>query len=101
MALKETHYENVAALNTGFAEKIVSLLAQGIAQNGKASLVVSGGRTPQAMFNELSQADLDWSKVDITLADERWVIARMTPVTKKWCAITFWLIRRHQLISSL
>lgn len=73
MALKETHFENVAALNAGFAEKIASLLSKGIAQNGKASLVVSGGRTPQAMFNQLSQADLDWSKVDITLADERWV----------------------------
>lgn len=73
MALIETLYENVDALNDGFVAKIVALLSEGIKQNGRASLVVSGGRTPKAMFNALSDIDLDWSKVDITLADERWV----------------------------
>lgn len=73
MALIETHFENVDALNSGFVEKIVALLKAGIEQNGRASLVVSGGRTPQAMFRALSQSDIDWASVDITLADERWV----------------------------
>jgi 6-phosphogluconolactonase len=36
-------------------------------------LVVSGGRTPLALFKQLSETELEWDKVDITLADERWV----------------------------
>ena len=38
-----------------------------------ASLVVSGGRTPTAMFAQLARQPLDWARVQITLADERWV----------------------------
>lgn len=38
-----------------------------------ASLVVSGGRTPLKLFQQLRTESLDWSKLWITLADERWV----------------------------
>ncbi|WP_017445280.1 6-phosphogluconolactonase [Gayadomonas joobiniege] len=61
------------ALNTEFASKVANLLAQGIATNGEASLVVSGGRTPLPFFKQLAQTDIEWSKVKVTLADERWV----------------------------
>ena len=40
---------------------------------GKASLVVSGGKSPVPFFEALSEAELDWSRVSVTLADERWV----------------------------
>jgi 6-phosphogluconolactonase len=49
------------------------MLAADINASGSASLVVSGGRTPMGFFHLLSQQDLDWSAVTITLADERWV----------------------------
>lgn len=39
----------------------------------RASLAVSGGSTPLPFFHALSLKDLDWSRVDIVLADERWV----------------------------
>ena len=42
---------------------------------GQGSLVLSGGRTPMGFFHQLSQQVLDWSKVTVTLADERWVNA--------------------------
>jgi len=48
-------------------------LKDAIATHGRASLVVSGGSTPLPFFKALSQAELDWSSVDVTLADERWV----------------------------
>ena len=38
-----------------------------------AVLVVSGGRSPVAFFQHLAKQELDWSKVVVTLADERWV----------------------------
>lgn len=48
-------------------------LNESIEANGRASLVVSGGSTPLPFFKQLSQASLDWSAIDVTLADERWV----------------------------
>jgi 6-phosphogluconolactonase len=38
-----------------------------------ASLVVSGGRTPVRLFEQLRTEKVDWSRISITLADERWV----------------------------
>ncbi|MDC0602166.1 6-phosphogluconolactonase [Aliiglaciecola sp.] len=73
MALIEHNFDSVSQLNAKFVDTIVAILKGGIEKNGRASLVVSGGRTPKAMFNVLSTTNLDWSKVDITLADERWV----------------------------
>lgn len=73
MALIKSIYENADALTSAFAEKLVAILENGIAANGRASLVVSGGRTPVALFQQLSNADVEWAKVDVTLADERWV----------------------------
>jgi 6-phosphogluconolactonase len=52
-----------------------ALLAAGIATRGQASLVVPGGRTPAPWFDLLSQADLAWDRVRVTLTDERWVDA--------------------------
>jgi 6-phosphogluconolactonase len=66
-------YENTSALDIELAEKVAGLLADDIAVKGKASLVVSGGRTPMGFFQLLSQQMLDWHSVKVTLADERWV----------------------------
>jgi len=63
------------------ADQIAIQLALAVEQNlsetiqtqGKASLVVSGGSTPLPFFKQLAQASLDWSAIDVTLADERWV----------------------------
>ncbi len=52
---------------------ICSIVNEAIASQGHASLAFSGGSTPKAMFTLLSQADLDWEKVTISLVDERWV----------------------------
>jgi 6-phosphogluconolactonase len=52
---------------------VEAVLAEALAARPRASLVVSGGRTPIALFRHLRQAPLDWARMDITLADERWV----------------------------
>jgi 6-phosphogluconolactonase len=38
-----------------------------------ASLVVSGGTTPAALFDVLARREAPWKDVTVTLADERWV----------------------------
>ncbi|MDC8830863.1 6-phosphogluconolactonase [Alteromonas gilva] len=73
MPLTQSLYESAEALNQEFAKEIVALLKQGIDERGRASLMVSGGRTPLPLFKALSEADLDWSRVDVSLVDERWV----------------------------
>jgi 6-phosphogluconolactonase len=52
---------------------VAKQLSEAIDARGSATLVVSGGRSPVAFFQNLAKQKLDWSKVVVTLADERWV----------------------------
>ena len=61
------------ALVTELAGNVTSLLTRGIKDNGRASLAVSGGTTPVALFEHLSGMDIPWKDVVIFLVDERWV----------------------------
>lgn len=60
-------------LDEALADNVTQILLSAIALKGKASIAVSGGSTPKGFFNILSNKDIDWKKVTITLADERWV----------------------------
>jgi 6-phosphogluconolactonase len=62
-------------LARGLAERIATELEVALRTRGRALLAVSGGSTPKRFFAELSRAPINWSAVDITLADERWVPA--------------------------
>ena len=64
------------ALETALANEVATRLAQGIAKRGRGYLVVSGGSTPLQLFSLLSQTEIDWEKVVVLLADERWVDAQ-------------------------
>lgn len=48
-------------------------LVSGLQQKDIVTLCVPGGSTPALFLNYLSQASLDWSRVQIVLNDERWV----------------------------
>ena len=52
---------------------ISAKLKDAINKSGTASLVVSGGSSPIKIFKDLSQIELPWSKVQITLVDDRLV----------------------------
>ncbi|MBI1395343.1 MAG: 6-phosphogluconolactonase [Betaproteobacteria bacterium] len=52
---------------------VTDRIAQTLLTRDRAGLVVSGGRTPVQFFDELASRTLPWSRVVITLADERWV----------------------------
>ena len=66
-------FRDRAALDEALAKHIAGQLQADIERRGSASLAVSGGSTPMGMFQALSGAELDWSRVFITLVDERWV----------------------------
>lgn len=73
MAYHFNTFPNGAALAQALAEKVSKALADAILARGRASLAVSGGSTPKAFFKALSAVPIDWSKVTITLVDERFV----------------------------
>lgn len=87
----------VIAHSSADAQRQAELMADSVARrcatryrHGVASLVVSGGRSPVAFFESLSRRELDWAKIQISLADERWV-SPTDPASNEG------LLRRHLL----
>ena len=66
-------FESADKLAENLADEIADSLAKAIKERGQASMVVSGGSTPKLLFHYLSLKQIDWQKITITLADERWV----------------------------
>ena len=48
-------------------------LNSSIENEGSASLVLSGGSSPIRIYEELSNVDISWSRVFLTLVDDRFV----------------------------
>jgi 6-phosphogluconolactonase len=58
-------------LARALAEWTAERLSAAIAARGVALLIVSGGKSPARFFELLSDMALDWTRVHVTLADER------------------------------
>ena len=69
----ETISDNENVLAQKLAISVSKQLNACLAEKNKACLAVSGGKTPIVFFQQLSQQELDWSKVTIVLIDERWL----------------------------
>ena len=63
------------AASRAAADLLAERLAADLEHRGSGSLVVSGGTTPIACFDMLSEAALDWARVTVVPSDERWVPA--------------------------
>ena len=53
------------------ADRIAAALQEAVAARGRATLAVSGGRTPGAMLRALADADVPWAQVHVLQVDER------------------------------
>ncbi|MGB0833931.1 MAG: 6-phosphogluconolactonase [Psychrobium sp.] len=71
--MKVTEFNNGDAITEFLAKDIAAKLTAAIETRGQASFFVSGGRSPIALFEQLSQTELAWDKVTISLVDDRWV----------------------------
>lgn len=67
------YFDSREEANEALSQKIAENLRASLTEYGKASLWCSGGSTPMPMYRELSNAELDWSKVLVSLVDERYV----------------------------
>lgn len=67
-------FSPTAAAADAAAVAIGRQLAEALKTHGRASLVVTGGRSPGPVFDRLRlQPGIDWSRVVVTLSDERCV----------------------------
>ena len=73
MAVEEHAFASAGEAARALADAVAADLDAALRARPAASLVVSGGRSPVAFFELLREAALDWARVSITLADERWV----------------------------
>jgi 6-phosphogluconolactonase len=64
-------FANGEELARGLADWTAEHLRAAIAARGAALLIVSGGKSPARFFELLSDKELDWARVAVTLADER------------------------------
>ncbi len=67
------HTVGQTELNVRLAQDIALRLSAAIHARGFAVLSVSGGKSPVALFEALRVIDIDWSRVRVTLVDERCV----------------------------
>ncbi|WP_043527545.1 6-phosphogluconolactonase [Litchfieldella xinjiangensis] len=75
------------------AEAVSEALRADLEHQERALLVVSGGSTPVPFFEALSSMALPWERVDVTLADERWVDESSDASNAR-------LVRRHLLTAA-
>jgi len=86
MRSSKTHYlpdsvgfysaNNSESLASDLCQSIGEILTEAIRKRGRASMAVSGGSTPILLFKEFSLLSIDWTKIDLTLVDDRWVDAK-------------------------
>jgi len=74
-SVRQHLFADEAQTAQALAAMVADALGAGLRARGAAVLFVSGGSTPVAFMQALSQQALDWSKVTVSLADDRWVAA--------------------------
>jgi 6-phosphogluconolactonase len=73
MIAKERLFESRGSLSSALATDVANALQHHVRAKGSTCLAVSGGITPKLFFETLSRFDIPWSKITVTLVDERQV----------------------------
>jgi len=58
-------------LSRAAADAVAAIISAAITARGRAFVALSGGATPKAMFGDLAQRQIDWSRVSLFWSDER------------------------------
>jgi 6-phosphogluconolactonase len=73
MIAKERLFESRGSLSSALASDVANALQHHVRTKGSSCLAVSGGSTPKLFFETLSRFDIPWSRITVTLVDERQV----------------------------
>jgi 6-phosphogluconolactonase len=71
--MKIETYADFDMMAINVAQRITGDLNAALGHQDRVLMAVPGGTTPGPIFDHLCAADIDWSRVDIILTDERWV----------------------------
>jgi 6-phosphogluconolactonase len=71
--MKVETYADFDMMAINVAQRITGDLNAALSHQDRVLMAVPGGTTPGPIFDHLCAADIDWSRVDIILTDERWV----------------------------
>ena len=82
--IKILEFDSRLLLAKELATIIAKKLTESVNKNGYASLVVSGGSTPELFFEALSDKNIPWKMVSVSMADERCVSPRHRDSNEKF-----------------
>ena len=71
--MKIQEFDNKTQLEIALVSKLTELMQLAILKYGEARVLLSGGSSPKAIYAQLSEEKLDWTKVKFGLVDERFV----------------------------
>lgn len=71
--MKLVEYPDAEMMAIDLADVLASDLRVALTHAPRATFVVPGGTSPGPIFDILCAVDLDWSRVDLILSDERWL----------------------------
>lgn len=66
-------FDELQAAASALGRQLIESIQEGLSERGTACVALPGGRTPLPLFEAVRNAPLDWSRVVVTLTDERWV----------------------------
>jgi len=69
--LKLHDHTDSASCAAALAEALAGAVTATLGEKPRATLALSGGRSPQAVLPVLAAQPIDWARVDVTLVDER------------------------------
>ena len=73
MAHSEHFFSNRESLTDALCQRLSASISEHIKLRNKANLALPGGTSPIPMLQSLAKQNIDWSSVNLTLTDERWV----------------------------
>lgn len=83
-------HPDAEAWSENVAREMAGILTGEIRARGRARMLLSGGSTPAPVYARLSEHPLEWARVEVGLADERW----LSPQDRDSNA---WLVRENFL----
>lgn len=71
--VQEFIFENRESMQAALLESCLGLLQVSLDNQQQASLLVSGGSSPEPLYRQMADTDFAWENISVALVDERWV----------------------------
>ncbi len=83
--LPEEHFFDTRDdLFSSLGDFCTATLQAALTSRNTASILVSGGSTPEPLYNSLAHTSLAWEQITVALVDERWVDANHTASNERF-----------------